>query len=174
MEYAQKPIGTGPYMVSEWVKDDHIALTANPYYREEGCPKTPNINFNVVTDDNTRLMQLQAGEADVLIDLPLSMAPVAEADENLEFYMFDSTQQKRHLILNTTIAPFDDIKVRQAFEYALNKDELAEVIAGEYGEAVAAIVSKAEGKCGRRIWFRIPMIRKRQRSFWLRQDIRTG
>ena len=59
--------------------------------------------------------------------------------------MFDSTQQ-RYFILNTTVAPFDDVKVRQAFEYALNKPELAEVIAGEYGEAVAAIVSKAEGK----------------------------
>lgn len=143
--YSQKPVGTGPYMVTEWVKDEHISLTANPYYRVEGCPKTENINFNVVTDDNTRLMQLQAGQGDILIDLPLSMAPVAESDENLEFYMFDSTQQ-RYFILNTTVAPFDDVKVRQAFEYALNKPELAEVIAGEYGEAVAAIVSKAEGK----------------------------
>ena len=143
--YSAQPMGTGPYMVKEWVKDEVIALEANPYYRNADAVKTPNINFTVVSDDNTRLMQLQAGQADIITDLPLSMAPVVEADDNLTFHMFESTQQ-RYLILNTTIAPFDDINVRRAFEYALNKDELAMVIAGQYGEAVAAIVSKAEGK----------------------------
>lgn len=143
--YNQKPIGTGPYMVKEWIKDEVIALQANPTYRVEGMPKTEFVNFNVVSDDNTRLMQLQAGQADILNDLPLSMAPVAEADPNLEFYMFDSTQQ-RYVIINTTLAPFDNVEVRRAFEYAINKQELADVIAGEYGKPVASIVSETQGK----------------------------
>lgn len=143
--YSEQPMGTGPYMVTEWVRDEKIALEANPYYRNADNVKTQYINFNVVTDDNTRLMQLQAGQADIITDLPLSMAPVVEADDNLTFHMFDSTQQ-RYFIINTTLAPFDDVNVRRAFEYAVNKDELAAVIAGDYGEAVASIVSKAEGK----------------------------
>lgn len=143
--YNQSPIGTGPYMVKEWIKDEVIALQANPNYRVEGMPKTEFVNFNVVSDDNTRLMQLQAGQADILNDLPLSMAPVAEADPNLEFYMFDSTQQ-RYVIINTTLAPFDNVEVRRAFEYAVNKQELADVIAGEYGKPVASIVAETQGK----------------------------
>ncbi len=143
--YNKAPLGTGPYMAAEWVKDDHITLEANPYYHEAGYPKTKQIVFSVVTDDNTRLMQLQAGQADIVSEVPLSMAPVAEKDENLNFQMFDSTQQ-RYFILNTTKAPFDDIKVRQAFEYAVNKEELAQVIAGEYGKPAASIVSDTQGK----------------------------
>ena len=53
-----------------------------------------------------------------------------------------------YLTVNTTQAPFDDVKVRQALYYALNKSELASTIAGEYGAPVAAIVSETQGE-----WF---------------------
>lgn len=143
--YSDKPLGTGPYMLTEWVKDDHMLLEANPYYHEAGYPKTKKIKFTVVGDDNTRFMQLQAGQVDIVSDLPFTMANMAQSDSNLKLDVFDSTQV-RYLILNTTQPPFNNQAVRKALEYALNKKEMAEVIAGQYGGPAVALVSEAEGK----------------------------
>lgn len=143
--YSDKPIGTGPYMLTEWAKDEYMQLEANPNYHEAGLPKTPKIKFTVVGDDNTRFMQLQAGQVDIVNDLPFTMANMAKSDDKLKLDVFESTQM-RYLILNTTIAPFNDQKVRKALEYALNKKEMGDVVAGEYGAPAVALVSEAEGK----------------------------
>ena len=146
-EYLRKPIGTGPYMLKEWVQGSSLTLEANPYYRQEGMPKTQEIKYVLVADDNTRLMQLQSGQIDVAPTFPFSLAQGVEADNSLALDIFPSTQIY-YLTVNTTQAPFDDVKVRQALYYALNKSELASTIAGEYGAPVAAIVSETQGE-----WF---------------------
>ena len=139
--------GTGPYMLKEWVQGSSLTLEANPYYRQEGMPKTQEIKYVLVADDNTRLMQLQSGQIDVAPTFPFSLAQGVEADNSLALDIFPSTQIY-YLTVNTTQAPFDDVKVRQALYYALNKSELASTIAGEYGAPVAAIVSETQGE-----WF---------------------
>lgn len=146
-EYLRNPIGTGPYMLKEWVQGSSLTLEANPYYRQEGMPKTQEIKYVLVADDNTRLMQLQSGQIDVAPTFPFSLAQGVEADSSLALDIFPSTQIY-YLTVNTTQAPFDDVKVRQALYYALNKSELASTIAGEYGAPVAAIVSETQGE-----WF---------------------
>ena len=144
-EYLKKPMGTGPYMLKEWNQGTDMTLEANPYYREEGMPKTKELKYVLVADDNTRLMQLQSGQIDVAPTFPLSLVSAVQADPNLKLDVFDSTQIY-YLTLNTTKAPFDDVKVRQAMYYALNTEELASAIAGEYGQPVAAIVSPSQGE----------------------------
>ena len=143
--YLNDPLGTGPYMVKEWNRGQSLVLEANPYYHEQGYPKTKEIKYVVVADDNTRLLQLQSGQIDIVGDLPFSMASVVKANPNLKLDVFPSTQI-RYLILNTTQPPFNDVKVRQALEYAINKSEMANVVAGEYGKAVSALVSDTQGK----------------------------
>ena len=144
-EYLKNPIGTGPYMLKEWVQGSSLTLEANPYYREEGMPKTKEIKYALVADDNTRLMQLQSGQLDVVPTLPFSLAPAVQNDQSLKLDIFPSTQIY-YLTLCSNKAPFDDVKVRQAMYYALNKAELASAIAGEYGAPVSAIVSASQGE----------------------------
>lgn len=144
-DYLKNPIGTGPYMLKEWVQGSSLTLEANPYYRTEGLPKTKEIKYVLVSDDNTRMMQLQSGQIDVAPSFPFSLAQGVEADDSLALDIFPSTQIY-YLTLNTTQAPFDDVKVRQALYYALNRSELASTIAGEYGAPVAAIVSETQGE----------------------------
>lgn len=146
-EYLKNPIGTGPYMLKDWTQGSSLTLEANPYYRTEGLPKTKEIKYVLVSDDNTRMMQLQSGQIDVAPTFPFSLAQGVEADDSLALDIFPSTQIY-YLTVNTTQAPFDDVKVRQALYYALNKAELANAIAGEYGAPVAAIVSETQGE-----WF---------------------
>ena len=63
-EYLKNPIGTGPYMLKDWTQGSSLTLEANPYYRVEGMPKTKEIKYVLIADDNTRLMQLQSGQID--------------------------------------------------------------------------------------------------------------
>ncbi|WP_320130659.1 ABC transporter substrate-binding protein [uncultured Sphaerochaeta sp.] len=143
--YQQNPLGTGPYRLKEWKKENYILLEANPYYHEEGLPKTKEIKFSVIPDDNTRLMQLQAGQIDIANDIPFTLINPIRADKKLAVEIFPSTQI-RYLILNTTLAPFNDPKVREALSYGINKKEISDLVAGEYGAPVAALVSESEGK----------------------------
>ncbi len=144
-EYLKAPMGTGPYMLQQWNLGTDITLVANPNYREEGMPKTKELKYLVIADDNTRLMQLQSGQIDVAPIFPFSLAQAVESDDSLELGIYPSTQIY-YLTLNTTHAPFDDVKVRQAMYYALNTKELASAIAGEYGAPVGAIVSATQGE----------------------------
>lgn len=144
-EYLLSPIGTGPYMIKEWKKEEYILIEANPNYHIEGMPKTKEIKFLVISDDNTRFMQLQAGQIDLMDDVPFSILPMIEKDSRINLDIFTSTQI-RYLILNTTKAPFDDPKVRTAIYTAMNKQEISDLVAGEYGAPVSALVSGAQGK----------------------------
>ena len=89
-------------------------------------------------------LALQSGQIDVAPTFPFSLAQGVESNEALALDIFPSTQIY-YLTVNTTKPPFDDVKVRQALYYALNKSELASAIAGEYGTPVAAIVSETQG-----------------------------
>jgi len=143
--YNMNPLGTGPYKLKEWKKEEYILLDANPYYYVTGMPKTPEIKFTVVPDDNTRLMQLQAGQIDIANDIPFTMVEPVKQSKGLKFEIFPSTQI-RYLIINTTIPPFNDPKVRQALVYGINKKEISDLVAGQYGAPVSALVSEAQGK----------------------------
>jgi peptide/nickel transport system substrate-binding protein len=145
--YNMAPLGTGPYMLKEWKKEKSILLTANPYYHVKGMPKTKEIMFTVVPDDNTRLMQLQSGQIDIVNEVPFSLIDTLKANRNVKVMLFPSTQI-RYLILNTTVPPFNDARVRQALVYGINKKEISDLVAGQFGAPVAALVSEAEGK-----WF---------------------
>lgn len=146
-EYSQKPLGTGPYYLKEWKKGDSLILEKNTYYHEAGLPKTTEVKFAVIPDDNTRLMQLQAGQIDIMGDIPFSLADTVKNDANLNLLTFKSTQI-RYLILNSTKKPLDNVKVRQAIVYATDKKEIANLVALVYGAPVASIVSESQGK-----WF---------------------
>ena len=62
--YNSKPIGIGPYRITEWVRSDHVTLEANPYYWR-GQPKIKKIVYKFIPDRNTALTQLQTGEIDL-------------------------------------------------------------------------------------------------------------
>lgn len=111
-EYLKNPVGTGPYMLKDWTQGSSLTLEANPYYRVEGMPKTKEIKYVLIADDNTRLMQLQSGQIDVAPTFPFSLAQGVESNEALALDIFPSTQIY-YLTVNTTKPPFDDVKVRR-------------------------------------------------------------
>lgn len=144
-EYSNQPLGTGPYMLNEWVKEEYILLEANPEYWEEGLPKTKFIKYVVIPDDNTRLLQLQAGEIDIMPDIPFTLIDQIADSEDVRVERYKSTQV-RYFVMNTTKEPFTDVRVRQAVVQAIDKQAISDLVAGDYGAPADAHVPEAEGK----------------------------
>jgi len=129
--YNRKPVGTGPFKIDEFVADDHITMSRNPNYRDPAKPYLDQLVIRIVPSSEVALQLLKSGEVDIMwnnteADLPeleklpgIKIAsPVTIGGERLFLNMAEnkdpSDPQKPHPILG-------DIKVRQALEYALNK-----------------------------------------------------
>lgn len=115
-------IGTGAYRYEEWKHGEYVSVTANPDYWG-GEPKTRRIVVRTIPEEAARLIALQTGEVD-MIQSPAStdLGYIAD-DPKLTLAQYPSSTV-RYLGLNTTEAPFDNPKVRQAVAYAINRDEL--------------------------------------------------
>lgn len=131
--YTQKPIGTGPYMIDKWAKGEYLSFKKNPYYRIQGLPKTDEIRFTVVPDDNTRVMQLQSGAIDVATNVPYNKMQELSSDPKLFVKEYPGTMSQL-IGINCKRKPLDDVRVRQALNYAIDRDALKKIVLCGYGE----------------------------------------
>ncbi len=119
---ATKTRGTGAYMLNGWKKGDPVVLKQNPnYWRGLTGPETISIEY--VPDDNSRILKLQGGEVDVIDFVPLSQIQSLGTLPTLKVQAF-TIQQFDVLTMNVEKKPLDDLKVRQALNYALDKEAL--------------------------------------------------
>ena len=128
-------MGTGPFALKEWKKAESMTLVKNENYWEPGLPKVDSVVIPVVTDSNSRILQLKGGQVDGIIgqnDIALSTVADLDSDANLKVYKFTSTYNN-FVVFNTRNAPLSDIKVRQALNYATDKQSIIKSIL--YGNA---------------------------------------
>ena len=116
----QNPVGTGPFMFESWAPNDNITLTKNPDYWD-GAPAIDKLIFKVIPDNTARLTALQSGEIDIMDSLNPSDFPVVDQDPALQVIERPAINCGFFWI-NTTKAPFDNVKVRQALNMAINKE----------------------------------------------------
>jgi peptide/nickel transport system substrate-binding protein len=118
----QHPVGTGPFSFVEWVPNDHITLKANPGYWG-GKPHLDQVEYQVVPDPSTALLKLRNGEVDVLTDVAPEQVKVIKQGQNLQILT-----QPGLAVLGVALPvehkPFDDKRVRQALNYAVDKKNL--------------------------------------------------
>jgi peptide/nickel transport system substrate-binding protein len=129
----EQTMGTGPFSLVEWKKGEYILLQKNDKYWEPGLPLLDQIKIVVVPDDNNRILQLQGGQIDGMYDVPLNRVADLEKDSNFVVNRFVSTYNN-FIALNTRNAPLSDIKVRQALNYATDKQALIKVVNFGIGE----------------------------------------
>lgn len=120
------PVGTGPYEFETWNQTDFVKVKKFDGYWQQGLPKLDSITWRPVVDNNTRAAMLQTGETNFAYPIPYEQAKILESNPQLEVLAVPSIMQ-RYLSLNVTQKPFDDIRVRQAINYAINKDALIKV-----------------------------------------------
>ena len=134
------PMGTGPYMATSWAKEQEIVFEKNPYYHVEGEPKTETLRVVVVPDDEARVMQLQAGEVDIICDVPFSSMQVLEATDGIKTSTVPS-MSNRYIVLNTRDEILSNKEVRQALAYATDKQEIVNMVLYGYGDVATTILS---------------------------------
>lgn len=133
-QFALKPLGSGPYKLSKWVKDESVELVANDKYWG-GEPEVKKVVFKPVPEAAARVMALQKGEADLIVNLPPHQ--VADLEKN-DKTAVESVSSTRFIMLpfTTKNSAVSDVRVRQAVNYAIDVDSIIENIFG--GRATAS------------------------------------
>ncbi len=133
-DYGKNPVGTGPYKFVEWVPNDHITLARNPgYWDKKNAAKVDKIIVKPVPEDGTRIAMLQKGDAQFINAVPYSMAGVVKADKNLSLAESEAIYSY-YVTMNIQKKPFSDLKVRQAMNYAINKEAIIKAVLRGHGK----------------------------------------
>lgn len=119
----EHPVGTGPFTFEEWNRNNTITLAKNPDYWMEGKPYLDKVIFQVIPENSARLNALQTGEIDILDGMNATDTNVVEETQGLELLKRPSFNIG-YMAFNTEKEPFDDPKVRQAINMAINKEEI--------------------------------------------------
>ncbi|MER9633706.1 ABC transporter substrate-binding protein [Mesorhizobium sp. M0228] len=129
-DFGKHPVGTGAFKLAEWTLGQRVVFERNPDYWHKDLPHLDKITFEIGQEPIVALLRLQKGE----IDVPGDGIPPAKFQE----VMADPEQKARvveggqlhtgYITMNTTMAPFDNLKVRQAVNMAINKDRIVQLI----------------------------------------------
>jgi len=132
-DFKSNPVGTGPFKFVSWQKDDNIVLERNDdYWRRPAY--LDRLILKVIPDATARYLALQKGEIDVM-DFP-SPEDLAEMKANPDLKVIQQEGLNvGYLALNTQKKPYDNKLVRQAMNYAINKEEIITAVFGEAGTA---------------------------------------
>ncbi|RZT41969.1 glutathione transport system substrate-binding protein [Cupriavidus agavae] len=140
-DIAFNPVGTGPFEFVEWKQTDYLKGKKFAGYWKTGYPKIDTITWKPVVDNNTRSAVMQTGEADFAFSIPFEQAAVLKASPKVDLIDAPSIIQ-RYLSFNTMVKPFNDPKVRQAINYAINKDALVKVAFSGHAIPAEGVVPK--------------------------------
>ena len=123
-DVGRKPVGTGPYMLTNWETGAKLELERfEDYYR--GPAEIKKVTFQIIADTNASLVALQSGDIDFAGILGSSRG-IVEADANLKLYEEVGVAME-YVAFTCTAKPYDNPLVRQAIAHALNKEEILQM-----------------------------------------------
>lgn len=134
-EFNLKPIGTGPYKVEEWVKEDHITMKANEDYWK-GKPEIKTVVFRPISNEATRTAALLSGDVQLITDVPVRDTDQIKKNSKLQ-YAGQSGLRLIYLTVDVTRDtspavegpnPFKNPKVKEAVQMAIDKDSIVKNI----------------------------------------------
>lgn len=130
-DYGKNPVGTGPFKFVEWVKDARIVIEANENYWN-GRPYLDRVIFRTIPENNVRFLELKKGSI-AIMDLPNpDDIPLMEKDSKIKVQKSPGLNVG-YFALNCEKKPFDDVRVRKAVNYAINKKNIVEYLYGGLG-----------------------------------------
>jgi len=133
--FARNPSGTGPFKFVEWVENDHITLTRFDEYFEKGLPYLDGVEVKLMVEAASAVAALMTGELDGAQTIPFQFAKTLRSNPKLNVY----TQIGGNYVflgMNCSKPPFDDLKLRQAVSFCINRQAFIDQIL--FGEGIAA------------------------------------
>lgn len=135
--FGQNPVGTGPFKLVRWVKDDRVVLAANAdYWRGE--PELDQVTFVSIPETATRMAALQTGEADIVTQVSVDQVPLLERSG----IVVAPVPGLRLMMIAITLdgepdsTPLYDVRVRRALNYAVDQQAIVDDILGGYGKVL--------------------------------------
>ncbi|MBB5755179.1 ABC transporter substrate-binding protein [Prosthecomicrobium pneumaticum] len=131
-DFGKKPVGSGTFVLKEWVIGQKLVFARNPDYFEKGVPHIDGFTIEIGQEPLVALLRLQRGEVDIAGD-GVPPAKFLEMSKSPEFEGMIVDGQQLHtgyVTLNTRIKPLDDVKVRQALNMAINKERIVRIVNG--------------------------------------------
>lgn len=131
--------GTGPFILKDYNPSERLIVVRNPNYWQKGLPKIAGINWIPVVENATRSAMIRTGEADFVHPMPVEMIKAMKDVKDVEVVV-EPSMVMRYLIINNNAKPFDNPKVREAINYAVNKEALAKVAFAGYARPATGII----------------------------------
>jgi peptide/nickel transport system substrate-binding protein len=134
------PVGTGPFVFSQWTPDRSLKVTKNPNYWQKGLPYLDELEYQTMIDNTTRGAALESGSVDMMLTVS---ADDAVKYRSLSGYntITDDTAEENHVSLNFAKPPFDNALARQAIIHATDQDAIVQAIG-------PGVITPADGPFG--------------------------
>ncbi len=137
--FAEHPIGSGPFVLKSWSRNSEMIMERNKFYWNiaadgKPLPYLDTLKFQIIPDDATRILKLRAGELDIAEFVPYSRVAELKSDARLNMMLFPAAQvnyfslNARPTLKDGSKNPLGDVRVRQALNYATNKQALIQVV----------------------------------------------
>ncbi|WP_225768203.1 ABC transporter substrate-binding protein [Inquilinus sp. Marseille-Q2685] len=131
-DFGKHPVGTGAFKMTEWTLGQRIVFERNPDYFQKGLPHLDKIVFEVGQEPVVALLRLQRGEVDIAGDgiPPAKFLEVTQDPAYKDLIIQGNQLHTGYITMNVKAKPFDDVRVRQAVNMAINKDRIIRIING--------------------------------------------
>ncbi|MEF3127335.1 ABC transporter substrate-binding protein [Rhizobium leguminosarum] len=139
--YGEKPIASGAFTVDEWRRGDRVILKKNPNFWQADRVKLDGVEWISVPDDNTRMLNVQAGELDTAIFVPFSRVEELKKDPNLNVDI-DASTREDHLLINHAHGALGKKEVRQALDLAIDKKAIVDTVTFGQGTVANSYIPK--------------------------------
>ena len=141
-DIANDPIGTGPFVFDSYNVGQNVILTRNDNYWQSEFPYLDSVTFKICTDLDSGFLELQNGSIDVFPHMTMDKASQLDAHFNI---LDNASNMVQIFALNNAVAPFDDERVREAINYAINRDDLISLSMDGAGVPLTTAMSPAMG-----------------------------
>ncbi|HEY5902261.1 MAG TPA: ABC transporter substrate-binding protein [Anaerolineales bacterium] len=130
--FGHAPVGTGPYKLTDWVAGQHLTFERNPDYFFEGRPFVDKITIEVGVEPDVALLRLEKGEIQLMGDPPpgADWTRITGDPAWKNRIEVEQTVNTTYIAINVNEKPFDNVKVRQALNYAIDKQRIVQLLNG--------------------------------------------
>ena len=131
-DFGKKPVGSGTFILKDWTVGQSLTFERNPEYFIKDMPHIDKFTVEVGQEPLVALLRLQKGEVDIAGDgiPPAKFLEIKNSPEGAEIIVDGQQLHTGYVTLNTKVKPFDDVKVRQAVNMAINKERITRILNG--------------------------------------------
>ncbi|MBY5351952.1 ABC transporter substrate-binding protein [Rhizobium leguminosarum] len=131
-DFGKKPVGSGTFMLKDWTIGQQLVFERNKDYFVKGVPYIDSFKVEVGQEPLVALLRLQKGEVDIAGDgiPPAKFLEIKNSADGAQMIVDGEQLHTGYITLNTKVKPFENVKVRQALNMAINKDRITRILNG--------------------------------------------